>query len=142
MTKVLNLHLSGALVAQLTAIPGDRSILTLTDAYLADENRPIISLGFKGRGGSPTPHDRVRRGSIRSCPICFQRASYANTPPSAMASTPTGNSNFCKSWAKIFPAVWSPNSQPGMRLRIHRPGASSTRPHRMGPSSFLWRGCR
>ncbi len=63
MARVLDLYLSGTPVAQLTAIPGDRSILTLSDEYLADENRRTISLGFKARSGgiAYTPRPRQTR---------------------------------------------------------------------------------
>jgi serine/threonine-protein kinase HipA len=63
MPRILNLYLSDQLVAQLTSIPGDRSILTLTEAYVADGNRPTLSLGFKGSAGgiAYTPKARQTR---------------------------------------------------------------------------------
>src|ERR1700730_13205077 len=63
MPRILNLYLSDQLVAQLTSIPGDRSILTLTEAYVADGNRPTLSLGFKSSAGgiAYTPKARQTR---------------------------------------------------------------------------------
>ena len=64
MARVLNLYLSHQLVAQLTSIPGDRSILTLTDAYVADGSRPTLGLGFKGRSGGIAYTAKARQTRI------------------------------------------------------------------------------
>lgn len=63
MARSLNLYLSNLLVGQLTSIPGDRSILTLSNAYIADNERPTLGLGFKGRYGAIayTPKPRQTR---------------------------------------------------------------------------------
>src|SRR3984885_11900115 len=64
MARVLNLYLDTSLVAQLTSVPGDRSILTLTEAYLADETRLTLSLGFKGEDNTIAYEPKTRQTKI------------------------------------------------------------------------------
>jgi serine/threonine-protein kinase HipA len=44
---VLNVKLYGKTVGTLTHLQGDRTLFSFTDEYIADENRPTLSLGFK-----------------------------------------------------------------------------------------------
>jgi len=49
---VLEVLLYGQLVGTLTRLPGDRVLFAFTEGYIADENRPILSLSFKDALGS------------------------------------------------------------------------------------------
>jgi serine/threonine-protein kinase HipA len=45
--SVLEVLLYGEPVGTLTLVPGDRSLFAFNEDYIADEDRPILSLGFK-----------------------------------------------------------------------------------------------
>ena len=49
MSNVSTLHvlLYGELVGTITDVGSDRSLFAFTESYMADQNRPILSLGFK-----------------------------------------------------------------------------------------------
>jgi serine/threonine-protein kinase HipA len=49
---VLEVLLHGQLVGTLTRLPGDRVLFAFTEGYIADENRPTLSLSFKDALGS------------------------------------------------------------------------------------------
>jgi serine/threonine-protein kinase HipA len=49
---VLEVLLYGQLVGTLTRLPGDRVLFAFTEDYIADDNRPILSLSFKDALGS------------------------------------------------------------------------------------------
>jgi serine/threonine-protein kinase HipA len=44
---VLEVHLYGAPIGTITRLSGDRTIFAFNEAYIADANRPILSLAFK-----------------------------------------------------------------------------------------------
>lgn len=64
MAPVLNLYLYNKIVGQLTSVPGDRSIMTLSEAYLSDGDRPTLSLGLKGQSGGIAYTPRPRQTKI------------------------------------------------------------------------------
>jgi len=49
--SVLEVQLYGVSIGTLTHLPGDRSLFAFNDDYVADENRPILSLNFKDELG-------------------------------------------------------------------------------------------
>jgi serine/threonine-protein kinase HipA len=49
---VLEVLLHGQLIGTLTRLPGDRVLFAFTEGYMADENRPTLSLSFKDAFGS------------------------------------------------------------------------------------------
>jgi serine/threonine-protein kinase HipA len=49
---VLEVRLHGRLIGTLTRLPGDRVLFAFTEAYIADQNRPTLSLSFKDAVGS------------------------------------------------------------------------------------------
>jgi len=48
---VLDVLLYGTPIGTLTRVGGDRTLFAFNDDYIADENRPVLSLGFKDRLG-------------------------------------------------------------------------------------------
>lgn len=44
---LLNVKLYGETIGTLTYLQGDRTLFSFTDEYIADQNRPTLSLGFK-----------------------------------------------------------------------------------------------
>ena len=48
---VLNVLLYGAPIGTLTRVAGDRTLFAFNEDYIADDNRPVLGLGFKGRLG-------------------------------------------------------------------------------------------
>lgn len=50
--SVLEVHLHGTPIGTLTHVGGDRTLFAFNDAYVADESRPVLSLGFKDRFGA------------------------------------------------------------------------------------------
>jgi serine/threonine-protein kinase HipA len=44
---VLDVRLHGRMIGTLTRLPGDRVLFAFTEDYIADRNRPILSLSFK-----------------------------------------------------------------------------------------------
>lgn len=64
MARVLNLYLANQLIGQLTSIPGDRNIFTLSEAYISDANRSTVSLGFKGSSGGIAYRPRAHQTKI------------------------------------------------------------------------------
>lgn len=49
--RVLDVRLYGDVIGKLTLQPGDRSIFSFTEEYIADQNRPTLSLSFKDQTG-------------------------------------------------------------------------------------------
>lgn len=49
--SVLDIHLHGKLIGSLTNVGGDRSIFTLHESYIEDENRDTLSLSLKDEFG-------------------------------------------------------------------------------------------
>jgi len=49
---VLDVRLHGQIIGTLTRLPGDRVLFAFTESYVADENRPTLSLSFKDALGS------------------------------------------------------------------------------------------
>ena len=49
---VLEVRLHGQPIGTLTRLPGDRVLFAFTEAYIADQNRPTLSLSFKDAVGS------------------------------------------------------------------------------------------
>jgi serine/threonine-protein kinase HipA len=49
--SVLDVRLHGDPVGTLTHVGGDRTLFAFNDAYIADRNRPVLSLGFKDQFG-------------------------------------------------------------------------------------------
>ena len=49
--RVLDVRLYGNLIGKLTLQPGDRSIFSFTEDYIADPARPALSLSFKDQAG-------------------------------------------------------------------------------------------
>ena len=64
MARVLNLYLANQLIGQLTSIPGDRNIFTLSEAYISDAHRSTVSLGFKGSSGGIAYRPRAHQTKI------------------------------------------------------------------------------
>ena len=50
--SVLDVLLYDEPIGTLTRVPGDRILFAFNDAYIEDENRPVLGLGFKGPLGS------------------------------------------------------------------------------------------
>ena len=50
--SVLDVQLYGKTIGNLTHVQGDRTLFTFTDAYVADEQRPTLSLSFKDQYGA------------------------------------------------------------------------------------------
>jgi serine/threonine-protein kinase HipA len=51
VADALDIELEGRTIGALTALGGDRSILTFSKAYIDDPDRPVLSLGFKSAHG-------------------------------------------------------------------------------------------
>jgi len=49
---VLDVRLHGEIIGTLTRLPGDRVLFAFTENYVADQNRPTLSLSFKDALGS------------------------------------------------------------------------------------------
>ncbi len=49
--SVLDVLLYGAPIGTLTNVGGDRTLFAFNDAYIAEENRPVLGLGFKDEFG-------------------------------------------------------------------------------------------
>jgi serine/threonine-protein kinase HipA len=49
---VLDVRLHGEIIGTLTRLPGDRVLFAFTENYVADQNRPALSLSFKDALGS------------------------------------------------------------------------------------------
>ena len=49
--SVLEVLLSGEPIGTLTRVEGDRSLFAFNEEYIADENRPVLGLGFKDKFG-------------------------------------------------------------------------------------------
>jgi serine/threonine-protein kinase HipA len=49
---VLDVRLHGQIIGTLTRLPGDRVLFAFTESYVADENRPTLSLSLKDALGS------------------------------------------------------------------------------------------
>src|SRR5882757_7100977 len=49
---VLDVRLHGQIIGTLTRLPRDRVLFVFTESYVADENRPTLSLSFKDALGS------------------------------------------------------------------------------------------
>jgi serine/threonine-protein kinase HipA len=49
---VLDVRLHGEIIGTLTRLPGDRVLFAFTESYVADQNRPTLSLSFKDAFGS------------------------------------------------------------------------------------------
>ena len=45
--SVLNVHLHGEPIGTLTRVSGDRTLFAFNETYIADTQRPVLSLGFK-----------------------------------------------------------------------------------------------
>jgi len=61
VAAALEIELEGRKIGALTALGGDRSVLTFTQAYTEDSDRPTLSLGFKtARGALVTDHPVVQ----------------------------------------------------------------------------------
>jgi len=59
--SVLYVHLHGKPIGTLTHIQGDRTLFSFPEAYVADQNRPTLSLSFKNDlGGIITDHTATR----------------------------------------------------------------------------------
>ncbi|QBX37848.1 type II toxin-antitoxin system HipA family toxin [Brevundimonas sp. S30B] len=52
VADALEIQLEGRTIGALTALGGDRSILTFTDAYAEDPDRPLLSLGLRNAQGA------------------------------------------------------------------------------------------
>lgn len=50
--SVLNVRLHGIKIGTLTHVPGDRTLFSFTDDYVADQNRPTLGLSFKDEFGA------------------------------------------------------------------------------------------
>ena len=50
---VLNVFLYGAPVGTLTRFAGDRTLFAFNEAYIADPDRPVVSLGLRHRDSAP-----------------------------------------------------------------------------------------
>lgn len=48
---VLNVLLYGAPIGTLTRVAGDRTLFSFNEDYIADNDRPVLGLGFKDRLG-------------------------------------------------------------------------------------------
>ena len=48
---ILNVLLHGVPIGTLTRVAGDRTLFAFNEAYIADENRPVLGLGFKDQLG-------------------------------------------------------------------------------------------
>lgn len=59
--SVLDVNLYGEPIGSLTRLPGDSSIFAFHDAYVADEQRPVLSLGFKSSTGELITDFRLYR---------------------------------------------------------------------------------
>lgn len=49
---VLDVRLHGQIIGTLTRLPGDRVLFAFMESYVADQNRPTLSLSFKDALGS------------------------------------------------------------------------------------------
>ena len=56
--SVLEVRLGEALVGTLTNLPNDQNLFVFDDAYIADANRPVLSLSFYDAYRNPTPDVR------------------------------------------------------------------------------------
>ncbi|MFY0614108.1 MAG: HipA domain-containing protein [Hyphomicrobiaceae bacterium] len=59
--SVLSIKLHGATVGSLTRLPGDRTLFSFTEDYVADANRPALGLGFKDEFGQLITDFSVRQ---------------------------------------------------------------------------------
>lgn len=50
--SVLDVQLHGETIGNLTHVQGDRTLFSFTDAYIADQRRPALSLSFKDQFGA------------------------------------------------------------------------------------------
>lgn len=51
--SVLDVMLYGEPIGTLTRVEGDRSLFAFNEDYIADRDRPVLSLSFKDRSVSP-----------------------------------------------------------------------------------------
>ena len=59
MTDLLEVRLGDMLVGKLTLITGDRSFFAFEEAYLNDQNRPVLSQSFFTRSGDLMPESKT-----------------------------------------------------------------------------------
>lgn len=59
--SVLEVLLHGAPVGTLTRVPGDRTLFAFEEDYIADDNRPVLGLGFKDDLGRLITEFRLRQ---------------------------------------------------------------------------------
>ena len=50
--SILDVLLYGAPIGTLTRVGGDRTLFAFNDDYIANENRPVLGLGFKDEFGA------------------------------------------------------------------------------------------
>lgn len=62
--SVLDVRLYGAPVGTLTRVAGDRTLFAFDEAYIADENRPVLGLGFKDQLGELITEFRPTRTKV------------------------------------------------------------------------------
>ena len=95
--SVLDVLLHDEPIGTLTRVGGDRSLFAFNDAYIEDENRPVLGLGFKDQFGELITEFRPThtRGYALLLEPAARRAS-AHLP---------GGARRRKSGARILPAL-------------------------------------
>ena len=61
---ILNVLLHGVPIGTLTRVAGDRTLFAFNEAYIADENRPVLGPGFKDRFGGLITDFRPTRAKL------------------------------------------------------------------------------
>ena len=64
MPQVLDVLLYSRKVGQILDLGGDRKVFTFDEAYLADAERPMLSLGFKGEHGGVAYRPKPRQTKV------------------------------------------------------------------------------
>jgi len=62
--SVLDVHLNEERIGVLARLNGERTLFSFDDSYLADERRPVLSLGLRNEFGEPITESRARRTRV------------------------------------------------------------------------------
>jgi len=104
----LSVRLHGKQIGVITRLVGDRQLFAFEQDYVDDQQRPTLSLSFKGStGGLVTKFSPVgRRVPVFFSTSCL-KATSATISLSARTSIPNANSSFSPSSAPTCLVPWS-----------------------------------
>ncbi len=103
--SVLDIHLHGKLIGTLTNVGGDRSILSLHEDYVEDQNRDTLSLSLKDEFGELITDFRPIQKKIMPLFSNMLPEGYLRKYLADKADiNPEREFFYCKHWAWICPA--------------------------------------